>query len=569
MKKTLTINLNNTVFHIDDDAYELLQSYLTEVGHHFKSESEKADIMNDIEARIAELFTEKMDKQKNVITIEDVDAIITIMGKPNQFVDSEEDENSQTDASSATEEEQPKSRKAKKYYRDIDNRLLAGLASGLAAYLNWDTALIRIIFVLLAFFTSGTFILVYLFMWLIVPKAVTTAQKLEMQGEDVNIETIKNKMVDAKDYLESDKFKQTATETGTRLWEIFRTLIKITLTIVGAIISIIGVILIAGLIFGLIVFMLEPEAITGLSPELHSIFGSASPDKAILLIISLILIIGAPIFALIYWSLNIISKKNERKPTSGLWVSLILWLAGIFMFLGSGADTIKKLKDSNIITSNWSDEALSKNPNYISENRTVAKFHSIEANHAIEVELTQQAEQSLSVKTLSEYLPKIKTEVTDGVLKIYSTETLIRPMVKVQIGIDSLVSLEGNGASDIDFKNAFNVKNLNIKLHGASKTDLNINSAQKLDIKLNGASKLEAIGAVDSLWIDGDGASKVEAASLQTRFLKIDLGGASKAEVNVLDEFDGKANGASKITVLGNPVKRSNESNAGSAIEYE
>ena len=53
MKKTLTINLNNTVFHIDDDAYELLQSYLTEVGHHFKSESEKADIMNDIEARIA------------------------------------------------------------------------------------------------------------------------------------------------------------------------------------------------------------------------------------------------------------------------------------------------------------------------------------------------------------------------------------------------------------------------------------------------------------------------------------------------------------------------------------
>ena len=60
MKKTLTINLNNTVFHIDDDAYELLQSYLAEVGVHFKSEAEKADIMNDIEARIAELFGEKM-----------------------------------------------------------------------------------------------------------------------------------------------------------------------------------------------------------------------------------------------------------------------------------------------------------------------------------------------------------------------------------------------------------------------------------------------------------------------------------------------------------------------------
>ncbi len=61
MKKTLTINLNNTVFHIDDDAYELLQSYLAEVSHHFKSETEKADIMSDIEARIAELFSEKME----------------------------------------------------------------------------------------------------------------------------------------------------------------------------------------------------------------------------------------------------------------------------------------------------------------------------------------------------------------------------------------------------------------------------------------------------------------------------------------------------------------------------
>lgn len=568
MKKTLTINLNNTVFHIDDDAYELLQSYLTEVGHHFKSENEKADIMNDIEARIAELFTEKMDKQKNVITIDDVDAIITIMGKPSQFVDADGDENTESTQSAAAEE-QPKSRKSKKYYRDIDSRLLGGVASGLAAYLNWDTALIRIIFVVLAFVTSGTFILIYLLMWLIIPKAETTAQKLEMQGEDVNIETIKNKMVDAKEYLESDKFKSNATEAGTRIWEVTRTFLKIVLTVVGAIISIVGVILIAALIFGLVIFMLEPEAITNISPEISSILGSASPDKAILLIISLLLIIGAPIFALIYWSLNIISKKHEKKPTSGLWVALILWLAGIFMFLGTGADTIKKLKQSDLFSTYWDYETSSDNPNFISENRTVAKFNSIEANHAIEIELTQQAEQSLTVSSLSEYLPKIKTEVVDGVLKIYSTENLIRPSVKVKIGIDSMTSIQGNGATDIDFMNAFNVKKLNIKLHGASKMDVNINSAQKLDIELNGASKLEGEGIADTLMVNGDGASTIEVDDLRSKVVKVELSGASQAEVYASDEFDGRANGASKIVCTGNPVKRSNDSNAGSAIRYE
>ena len=119
MKKTLTINLNNTVFHIDDDAYELLQSYLAEVSHHFKSEAEKADIMSDIEARIAELFSEKMDKQKNVITIDDVDTVITIMGKPSQFVDDEEEE-AQQEAQADT----AKKKTHKKYYRDTDNQLL-------------------------------------------------------------------------------------------------------------------------------------------------------------------------------------------------------------------------------------------------------------------------------------------------------------------------------------------------------------------------------------------------------------------------------------------------------------
>ncbi len=570
MKKTLTINLNNTVFHIDDDAYELLQSYLAEVSNHFKSESEKADIMNDIEARIAELFTEKMDKQKNVITIDDVDTIISIMGKPSQFVEGEEDE-AQTSESSETSSEQAKSRTAKKYYRDIDNRLLGGVASGLAAYLNWDTALMRIIFVLLAFLTSGTFILIYLLMWIIIPKAVTTAQKLEMKGEDVNIETIKKTMVDAKEYIESDKFKAGATEAGTRIWEILRAIFKVILITVGALISIVGVILIAALIFGLIVFLLEPDAITGIFPEFFAAFGDGTPDKIILLIISLLLIIGAPIFALINWSLNTISTTKKERPMSGLIVALILWLAGIFMFVGTGADTLKKLRQNNIITNDWelNLNATPESQNYTSEKRELADFNSIEVSGGIKLDLTQQANQDVNVSTLSEYLPNVKTEVTDGVLKIYSSDRLIRPNIKVSIGLDSLQSLKATGASKIDFLNTFNVKNLNIKLEGASKTDIKVNSAQKLDVSLTGASKFDVEGMADSIIVVGSGASNVDTDDVKAKYVKVNFSGASKAEVYASEEFVGEVSGASSISVSGNPQKRSNQTSGGSSVKFE
>ncbi len=157
----------------------------------------------------------------------------------------------------------------------------------------------------------------------------------------------------------------------------------------------------------------------------------------------------------------------------------------------------------------------------------------------------------------------------DGVLRIYSTENLIRPAVKVKIGVDSLTSIKGNGAASFDFKNGFNVKNLNIQLEGASKIDLNINSAQKLVINISGASQLEAEGVADTLMISGRGASKIEADDLRSNVVKVDLSGASKAEIYASDEFDGKASGASKIVCFGNPFKRSNDSHEGSAIRYE
>ena len=85
MKKTLTINLGGIVYHIDDDAYRLLDNYLSNLKHYFRKQEGAEEIVDDIEMRIAELFAEKVTEGKQVITVSDVEEIIARVGKPEDF----------------------------------------------------------------------------------------------------------------------------------------------------------------------------------------------------------------------------------------------------------------------------------------------------------------------------------------------------------------------------------------------------------------------------------------------------------------------------------------------------
>ena len=154
MKKTLTVNLNNIVFHIDDDAYEMLQTYLADVARHL-SEDEKKEVMNDIEARVAELFTERLQRNKNVVNIEDVEEIIKILGKPSQYAD--EDEND-ADASYSKSEK----KRARRFFRDPENAVLGGVGAGIAAYFTIDVTWVRIVLVILALISAGYMIPIYI-----------------------------------------------------------------------------------------------------------------------------------------------------------------------------------------------------------------------------------------------------------------------------------------------------------------------------------------------------------------------------------------------------------------------
>src|SRR5680860_983040 len=160
MKKTFTINISGTVFHIEEDAYEILQKYLINLKNHFGGGEEGKEIIADIEARIAEIFSEKSSDDKKVVTIDWVNEIIEIMGKPEDFEEQEDDE----------EPYAGEAKRKRRLYRDPDHRVFGGVCGGLGAYFNMDPVILRIIFAVLLLITSGAAFLAYIILWIAVPK---------------------------------------------------------------------------------------------------------------------------------------------------------------------------------------------------------------------------------------------------------------------------------------------------------------------------------------------------------------------------------------------------------------
>lgn len=199
MKKTYTIHLSGSVFHIEEDAYEVLQKYLVSLKNYFGDGDEGKEILADIEFRIAEIFTSKLSEDKKVVTLEWVNEVIEVMGTPENF--SEED-NEETFGE--------KTKKKKRLYRDPEQKILGGVCGGLAAYFNMDPVVVRLIVVLLFFVTSGVAIIAYLVLWIAVPNAVNATQRLEMRGEDVTVKNIEKFIKEEVDSVKESyrKFKK-------------------------------------------------------------------------------------------------------------------------------------------------------------------------------------------------------------------------------------------------------------------------------------------------------------------------------------------------------------------------
>lgn len=363
MNKTININLGGLFFHIDEIAFQKLRRYLDAISRSLSDDPQgKNEIIKDIEARISELLSEKIKDARQVVNEGDIDEIIKTMGQPEDYADAEE--------GYVHEEYQYKRKKAsgKKLFRDGDDKFLGGVASGIAHYFDVDTVWIRLAFILLAF--SGFSIISYIILWIVIPQAETTAEKLQMEGEAVNIDNIEKKIREEFSHVSdriktsadeiSDKIKDGASEISKKVNEGFKkkskktpagfqdfldtlgtiilTFFKIIGKFIGVLLMIVAALTLISLIIG--AFSIGSLEIIGLDHD----FMSYSPffyDAMIptwLLTICLFLVIGLPFLILFVLGLRILSSNVKQFSKATSLTLLGVWLVALLALIFTGIE---------------------------------------------------------------------------------------------------------------------------------------------------------------------------------------------------------------------------------------
>lgn len=350
MKKTLTINLNDTVYHIDEDAYSLLKKYLNNIRYYFRNEKGVEEIMRDIETRISELFSEESSTLLNVVTKKRVEEVISQLGEPEEIAG---DEYVVDNVTMNTEEYH---RKKRKLYRDPDDKMIGGVISGLASYLGVDTTTLRLLTVLCLIFNClltvlyltfslNTLVIVYLVCWLIIPEAKTAEEKLNMRGEDINLHNIGKTVTESFNKAQENintfvRSKDTRTKFQRfidGLVQFFGVLLKVGLIILFlcfgvptlfALFLLLLILVIAGLtaLFG------GGVAFFSLFPSLANPFFLEQSTPLFMSSISGLIVLGLPVFAILYVLFqHLFQWKNMN---SSIKITLIvLWIIALVCFI--------------------------------------------------------------------------------------------------------------------------------------------------------------------------------------------------------------------------------------------
>jgi phage shock protein PspC (stress-responsive transcriptional regulator) len=353
MNKTININLGGFFFHIDEEAYQKLRRYLASISKSLSEDPQgKNEIIADIEARISELLSEKITDSRQVVNEGDIEDIIVIMGQPEDYAEAEE---AYSDASYSYTRNKAS---GKKLFRDGDDKFLGGVASGIAHYFNIDTIWVRLLFLITTLGGVGIGILVYIILWILLPEAKTTAEKLQMEGEPVNIDNIEKKIreefTNVSEKLKdgasefSEKINQTfsaKTKKNNGLQDFLNAISKIILTLfkvmgkfIGVIFIFVGAAAILSLIIGgFSVGSLEFLNIDGGFISYPEFFYDATIPRW-LLSISLFILVGIPFLVLLVLGLRILSSNVKQFSKATSLTLLSIWFIALLAIIFTGIE---------------------------------------------------------------------------------------------------------------------------------------------------------------------------------------------------------------------------------------
>lgn len=188
MKKTVSVNIKGINFLIEEDAYELLQDYLDRLAQTLNNVEGSKEIVEDVELRIAELCSSKLSESKTVIELEDIQTIIATLGNPEDYLEEDEEQ-----TSNSSQNQSNSKGTEKRLFRDTDNATIAGVCMGIANFFNIDVVIVRAIFVVIFLF-AGFGLPLYIILWIIVPKAQSTIDRLRMKGRPITVESVREEV---------------------------------------------------------------------------------------------------------------------------------------------------------------------------------------------------------------------------------------------------------------------------------------------------------------------------------------------------------------------------------------
>jgi phage shock protein PspC (stress-responsive transcriptional regulator) len=559
MKKTFSISIAGTLFWIEEDAFQTLEGYLKGIKTHFSKEAECDEIVSDIESRIAEQFIEC---GKSIISSVEVGNMIASMGSISDF----EQSGAQEEKTKATKEGEAKSgeKAEKRLFRNPDDKVVAGVASGIAAYLNMDVVWIRIIFAILAF-TNGIGFLLYIILWLAMPEAKSASEHLEMTGTPVTLETISERIKDRVEEVRSDK-------DG-----ILRRAIRFPFEIIRSVVRFVGrrIVPVIGGIIGFFLSFGSAVAILGISillgyillnfPENFTDFPvyALIPSGAfIVFIFSLFAALLIPLLFILLIGTRLLSRRMNMGGNVLLSL-LVLWFAALLASGIMGASYGTKIA-SYIETA----------PEYKNVTRSIETppFTAIEARSGARIVFEEGTTTSIIVRGHPKNLDTVSVKSEDGLLVIEPNDTHGTMCIFCDHSSPTVI-LKGSHPSDIRLIDGASAEapeltsstTLSITLKNGAHGMFSV-ATKMLSVKVENGSWLDISGTSTSGVLIGENIGNIRAGNLLIGNATITLRNGSYAEIGKSTSLNAVAKNGSTIRYDGNPALNKEEQD-GSTIE--
>ena len=644
MNKTININIAGTVFNVDEDAYDLLNKYLESIKLYFSKIDKDGEIISDIESRIAENFLSKLSNKNNSISLLDVKNIIKIMGTLDDFKEIYDDENKEEETFSSNDKDSKKLYRnvndkviagvasgisnyfqvdpiiiriiflaslfaggfgffayiicwigipvkdgsepiiTRRYYRDMDDKVIGGVAMGIAKYFSVDVSIIRILFIVSIFF-GGFGIIVYFILWFITPEAKTVGEKMSMTGYAVTLENVE-KFIKEKinpENKEENIFMKIILFPFRLIGPLLNGFIKLIVPIIRILLSFILFGFSLGIILLTVFFALNQLEIIDHIPLdiIVSYFQLESINLAVIfneIPFAIICSIYINLFLTLTLIIMMITKFLFNRQLTKLSISITIFFVWLFTTLFNliALPVMAERWHDDGLVDEWLETGVIENYKYAqtyTKTFDIKDFEDVNINIPANVVIKESDKFSVTIDATEKEFKNLVVESSweGDMLKIYSDRTNWRwndwkdsDKTSIVIELPSINTLETSSASntDVEFSSIENltlvlsgasdldinsdISRLNVKTSGASDLDINGNIVNS-NFKIAGASRVDIEGKGESMVIRVSGASRFDGREFASNSISLIASGASTSHIYSVDRISVDASSASKV----------------------